>query len=416
MSARPSYKLTELGEIPENWDLARLGDETQNLAEVIMGQSPPSSTYNETGQGLPFLQGNAEFGETYPTPRVYTSNPLKICEKDDILISVRAPVGEINLSPSSCCIGRGLSAIRTNPSKLNRQFAFYYLKHAINRLLALASGSTFTAVRRGDLESLWFAIPPIREQEKIASVLSTADNDIQKTNGIITKTQQLKKGLMQELMTRGLGHTKSKEPTIGQLPEEWKISPIARFGEVVTGSTPSTGVRDYYGSDYPFVSPADMGAFKEIKATRKRLTKKGLDAVRRIPARSVLVTCISSLDGIGKVGMSSTECATNQQINSIICNDGTDPDFLYYCIDFHRRRIQAFAARSSGHFAIIPKETFSQVPMPQPSKSEQSKIGGILSSVDSKLDNELSHLEALRMLKRGLMQALLTGEVRVRVS
>jgi type I restriction enzyme S subunit len=159
-----------------------------------------------------------------------------------------------------------------------------------------------------------------------------------------------------------------------------------------------------------------MGASKEICSTRKRLTKKGLDAVRCIPERSVLVTCISSIDGIGKVGMSSTTCATNQQINSIICSEDTDPDFLYYCIDFARMRIQAYSARSSGHFAIIPKEIFSQVPMPHPSKSEQTKIGTMLSSVDLKIENELSYLEALGMLKSGLMQALLTGEVRVKVT
>src|SRR5438445_6218664 len=111
MSVRPGYKLTEIGEIPEEWKVAKLGD--SEIAQVIMGQSPPSSTYNDAGKGLPFLQGNADFGDMYPQPNTYTSGPIKVARKNDILVSVRAPVGKVNLSPFECCIGRGLSAVRT---------------------------------------------------------------------------------------------------------------------------------------------------------------------------------------------------------------------------------------------------------------------------------------------------------------
>ena len=82
------------------------------IAHVAMGQSPPSTTYNMTGEGLPFLQGKFEFGEVYPTPVRFCSKPLRVAEQDDILVSVRAPVGPVNLSPAKCCIGRGLAAVR----------------------------------------------------------------------------------------------------------------------------------------------------------------------------------------------------------------------------------------------------------------------------------------------------------------
>ncbi len=99
------YNQTPVEEIPKEWEMVRLGNE--NIADLIMGQSPPSSTYNDKGIGLPFLQGNAEFGETYPTPILSCSQPIKIVEKNDILLSVRAPVGDVNITPSKSCIGRG---------------------------------------------------------------------------------------------------------------------------------------------------------------------------------------------------------------------------------------------------------------------------------------------------------------------
>jgi type I restriction enzyme S subunit len=104
-----NFKSTEIGRIPKEWKIAKLSDE--KLAEIIMGQSPPSSTYNKEGKGLPFLQGKMEFGKVYPSPMMYCSQPIKIAEPNDILISVRAPVGDVNVAPYRLCIGRGLAAI-----------------------------------------------------------------------------------------------------------------------------------------------------------------------------------------------------------------------------------------------------------------------------------------------------------------
>ena len=107
---KAGFKKTEIGEIPEEWTVRQLGD--KDVSTIVMGQSPPSSSYNTSGKGLPFLQGNADFGVLYPTPRVYCTKPLKLSETGDILISVRAPVGELNISSFKCIIGRGLAAVR----------------------------------------------------------------------------------------------------------------------------------------------------------------------------------------------------------------------------------------------------------------------------------------------------------------
>lgn len=125
-----NFKQTDIGNMPFDWEISRLGD--SDIAEIIMGQSPPSTTYNKDGEGLPFLQGKMEFGEIYPIPAVFCSNPLKIAEQNDVLISVRAPVGDVNIAPYKLCIGRGLAAIRFNPNKADFRFYFYYLKRIKN--------------------------------------------------------------------------------------------------------------------------------------------------------------------------------------------------------------------------------------------------------------------------------------------
>ena len=193
------FKKSEVGEVPEDWEVVRLGDE--GYFKIIMGQSPPSSTYNENKNGLPFLQGCAEFEEIYPKPQLYTSKPLKIAEDGDLLISVRAPVGEINITPFKLCIGRGLAAIRPNNEKVNKFFIFYYLKMIRSKLEQLGKGSTFKAITKNDLENLKIPLPPLEEQKAIAEILSKIDKVIQLKKEKKEKLQKIKKYFMDNLLT-----------------------------------------------------------------------------------------------------------------------------------------------------------------------------------------------------------------------
>ncbi len=153
-----------IGRIPEDWEVVRLGD--KDVAEIIMGQSPPSSTYNNIGEGLPFLQDKAEFGEIYPSPSVYCSKPVKIAELNDILLSVRAPVGDVNIAPFRCCIGRGLAAIRSKNDKLNHLFLFLLLKIQWEKFEVISSGSTFKANKERRYRELSNPTPTHRRTAK----------------------------------------------------------------------------------------------------------------------------------------------------------------------------------------------------------------------------------------------------------
>jgi len=187
----------EIGKIPKDWKTEKLS----SLATIIMGQSPPSSTYNKEGKGLPFIQGKMEFGKMYPSPTTYTSRPLKIAEKGDVLMSVRAPVGDVNIAPYKLCIGRGLAAIRFNPKTANNLFYFYYLQSIKNRLESLGKGSTFKAITKKDLEELRIVYLPLNEQKGIANILLTIDDAIELYYREKEKLLRLRRGLMSVLLT-----------------------------------------------------------------------------------------------------------------------------------------------------------------------------------------------------------------------
>ena len=150
--------------LPDGWTPTTLGDSCL----VIQGQSPPGATYNTNGVGLPFLQGKAEFGATFPEAVKWCSAPSKIAEPDDVLISIRAPVGPTNLCAAQSCIGRGLAAIRTErgiPSK----YILYAMRATEEELRAKSTGTTFEAIRGNDLRSHPLPLPPLPEQRRIVA-------------------------------------------------------------------------------------------------------------------------------------------------------------------------------------------------------------------------------------------------------
>lgn len=157
-----SIKVTS--SLPPGWELKSI----ENISTVIMGQSPPSSTYNDARKGLPFFQGKAEFGALYPTPVKWCSSPNKVAQKDDVLMSVRAPVGPTNLAPSECCIGRGLAAIRP-AEDIPSKYILYYLRSVESQIDALGTGTTFKAISGSTIRELPIPLAPQNERQRIVA-------------------------------------------------------------------------------------------------------------------------------------------------------------------------------------------------------------------------------------------------------
>jgi type I restriction enzyme S subunit len=190
------------------------------------------------------------------------------------------------------------------------------------------------------------------------------------------------------------------------VPNGWSLKLISDTSKVITGNTPSTKIREYYGGNIPFVSPADLGGSKHISVATKKLTVEGFKKARSIRAGSTLFTCIGST--IGKLGMSATEVATNQQINAVVPYDKFDDDFIYYQLELRA----VFIAKLAGTQAvpIINKTTFeSQSLLVPDSLPEQRKIAKILSTWDKAISTTERLIDNSKQQKKALMQQLLTG-------
>ncbi len=191
-------KKTEIGEIPESWKVVGLGD--KRVSQIIMGQSPPSSSYNEERNGLPFLQGKAEFGDVYPIATKWSSEAIKIAEKGDILISVRAPVGDVNIADRNYCIGRGLASVRAYDHTESR-YLFYLLTYKKSVFENIGAGSTFKAIGSDTLKNFLIPLPSLDEQKEIAEILQAIDQKIEIEQKKKVLYEELFKTMLNKLMT-----------------------------------------------------------------------------------------------------------------------------------------------------------------------------------------------------------------------
>ncbi len=164
---------SELGPIPEGWEMRTLGD----CFNLTMGQSPPGRTYNESGEGLPFFQGRTDFGFRYPEKRRFCTEPKRIAESDDTLVSVRAPVGDINMAWEKCCIGRGVAALR---HKSGASSYTYHSAWAIQQQIQQYehTGTVFGAINKRQFESLLSVQPPCEAIREFESLVSPLDSHI----------------------------------------------------------------------------------------------------------------------------------------------------------------------------------------------------------------------------------------------
>ncbi len=303
-----------------SWEQKRLGD----LATIIMGQSPKSEYYNNRGDGLPFFQGNRDFGELHPSPSTYCSLPSKIALPRDILMSVRAPVGALNLATEECCIGRGLCAIRPNRSG---RFIFYLLKANVENIHAAESGAVFGAVNKADLNSLLLLIPSDGQtQDKIASILSAYDDLIENNLRRIKILEEIAQTLYREWFVkfRFPGHQKVKmvDSSLGKIPEGWEVKHLSDVCSILMGQSPKSEFYNTNGEGLPFhQGVTDFG--ERFPTTRVYCTFAG----RIAEAGDILFSVRAP---VGRLNLTDHKIIIGRGLSAIRNLDG------YQCFAFHQ--------------------------------------------------------------------------------
>ena len=182
-------------EIPDGWGVEKLGD----IANITMGQSPKGTSYNEVGEGMLFFQGSTDFGWRFPVARQYTTEPSRIAEEDDILLSVRAPVGTLNIADTRCCIGRGLAAIN---SKVGANSYIFNVMQDFKKLFAMMNsvGTTFGSITKDDLYSLQLVYPPTELLMKFDQSVKSIDREVKNRSCQNQELIQLRDWLLPMLM------------------------------------------------------------------------------------------------------------------------------------------------------------------------------------------------------------------------
>jgi type I restriction enzyme S subunit len=386
-----------------------------DVAELVMGQSPPSTSYNDVGDGLPFYQGKTDFGATYPTPRIYCREPKKLAKSGDILMSVRAPVGATNLCDSQSCIGRGIAAIRANG--IDRDFLYFYLKEIETYIDSLGSGAIFKAINKSQLAELPIneAGIPLPEQKKIAHILSTVQRAIEAQERIIQTTTELKKALMHKLFTEGLRNEPQKQTEIGPVPESWEVCKVGDVAKIQSGGTPTREIAENWnGGTIPWVKTGEIN-YCVIHDTEEKITPTGLanSAARLFPKGTLLMAMYGQGITRGRVGLLGIEAATNQACASITPTDKMriSSVFLYYFFEYHYedlRKLGHGANQRNMNAALI-----RSFPLAFPKPDEQAAVVSAFESLDQKRALHERKKTRLQDLFRTFLHELMTAKTRV---
>ncbi|ACH83213.1 restriction modification system DNA specificity domain [Acidithiobacillus ferrooxidans ATCC 53993] len=353
-------------------------------------------------------------GEKFVSEGAVKKTATKIVPKDSIIFATRVGVGKVGINRIDLAINQDLAGVLIDNERYDIKFLAYQLGiDSIQQYVAMNKrGATIKGITRDCLEQIRLNLPPLPEQKKIAHILSTVQRAIEAQERIIQTTTELKKALMHKLFTEGLRNEPQKQTEIGPIPESWEVVEIGDLGKCITGSTPKTKVDSFY--DPPtedFIAPADLGARRYVYDSEKKISPEGMATIRPIPRNAVMCVCIGS--SIGKVGMSyREESATNQQINSIICGEGRDPEFVYCLLSYRSDYWKSFA--TFGPVPILSKGRFSTIGVPIPSSlDEQQAIAKPLVALETKVEVAEKKVTVLKDLFRTLLHELMTAKTRV---
>jgi len=358
-----------IGNLPDGWEWSTLNE----TCEIVLGQSPSSDTYNAEGIGLPFYQGKAEFGDLYPTPEKWCSSPKKIAEKDDILISVRAPVGPTNLCPEKSCIGRGLAAIR--PKGFPTKYFLHYLRYIEKEWDSKATGTTFKAITGDVLRNQEIPVAPLPEQERIVSRIEELFSDLEAGAAALErvraglkryKASVLKAAVGGRLVNGNLGIGE------GELPEGWRRVNLGEVAEMRLGKM--LDKEKNKGELKPYIRNINVRWF-EFDLSDIQFMRVLDNELENISVRKGdLVVCEGGEPGRAAVWNKDEPVIIQKALHRVRLNDDVLPTYVLYCLSADAQTGQLekyFTGSTIKHFTGQSLRTYK---FPVPPLEEQRRI------------------------------------------
>lgn len=417
MRRYPKYKdsgIEWLGEIPEHWTVKKL----KCCDLVIMGQSPRSEDYNHTCEGIPFLQGNADFTELYPNPRIWCKYGNKIAKKGDILLSVRAPIGAINIADQDYIIGRGLCAIRSDKTY---PIYLYFLSLALyEELNSIGTGSTYRAISIDDIKNVSIPQPSKVIQQSISKYLNQKTNQIdtfiKKKQTQIDLLKEYRTAIINEAVTKGLNpNVKMKDSGIewlGEIPENWETIKTKYLFRLVTDAAPEN-------NNFELLSLyTDIGV-----RPRKEMEERGnkastTDGYWIVKKGDIIVNKL--LTWMGAIGISEYDGVTSPAYDILqkICKlNEYYYNYLFRCgiylPEFKRRSRGIMDMRLRLYF-----DQFGQIPLIFPPLEEQKAIVTFLdcntAQIDTFIKKQQDQITRLQQYRTSLISEVVTGKIDVR--
>ena len=323
-----------------------------------------------------------------PTVRMWcTSEKRKEAEPGDILISVRAPVGAVNICNQKSIIGRGLAAIRTS-SELDGKFLYYWLKANEQKIDALGTGSTFKAITQDTLKKIEVPVPPLGDQIRIAHLLGKAEGLIAQRKQHLQQLDDLLKSVFLEMFGDPVRNEKG-----------WEKPGLKAFGKISTGNTPPRNEAENYDAQFIEWIKTDniTGEAVFVTPAAEHLSELGARKARTVTAGALLVACIAgSVESIGRAALTNRTVSFNQQINAIQPGQDVNPLYLYALLKLSRAYIQSHATK--GMKKILTKGDFEKITMIKPPFELQNQFAVVVEKVEvlkSRYQQSLTDLEAL---------------------
>lgn len=414
---REGYKMTELGEIPKAWDIKTL-KEICYIKGRIGWQGLRKEEFISEGPylitGVNFDRGRIIWNECYHiTEERYEQAPEIQLKTGDVLMTKDGTIGKllyVDDLPGKASLNSHLFVMRPIDNNFVSKYFYYNLQSQVFKKYVdnNKTGSTMPAITQAAMEKYKLPLPSIKEQQKIALILSTVDEQIDNVDELIEKNKKLKKGLMQTLLTKGIGHTKFKKTEIGEIPEEWQISNMEKVVQIRSGNSPSDFELNDSG-EYPFFKVDDMNYTSKylnnakvyFNSCKYELMDKGMVVFPKRGA-SIFTNKVAIL---GRSGYFDTNTM------GLKCLDNLSNEYLFYQLKFIG--LDKFADTTA--VPQINNKHINPLIIPLPTLEEQNRIVEILSEIDKKIGKYENMKQKLEELKKGLMQQLLTGMIRVTV-